>query len=92
MILDHRAEISILCINKLTIYLPSGIKCPAPDDVLFASFALSVPDPFVNTVLTYVCNSGYEIKGASTLTCLPNGKWSDGAPTCTSENNIIVIN
>ena len=35
-----------------------------------------------NTVVYFQCNSGYDLSGASALTCLSNGVWSAPAPVC----------
>ena len=35
---------------------------------------------------TYVCNSGYELDGASSRICQNNGQWSGEAPTCESKS------
>ena len=35
-----------------------------------------------NTVVYFQCDSGYDLSGASALTCLTNGAWSAPAPVC----------
>ncbi|XP_035664571.1 sushi, von Willebrand factor type A, EGF and pentraxin domain-containing protein 1-like [Branchiostoma floridae] len=35
-----------------------------------------------NTI-TYTCNTGYQLNGASPLTCRADGTWSNPVPTCT---------
>lgn len=32
--------------------------------------------------MSFVCNEGYELDGASKLTCQPDGLWSDIVPLC----------
>lgn len=36
----------------------------------------------VDHVIEYVCDSGYELIGAKSITCLDSGKFSDSAPFC----------
>lgn len=38
---------------------------------------------FKNSV-TFACNQGYQLHGASSATCLANGTWSHSPPTCRS--------
>ena len=35
---------------------------------------------------TYTCNTGYQLTGLQTRTCLSNGIWSGQAPTCPRMN------
>ncbi|XP_035664615.1 uncharacterized protein LOC118408102 [Branchiostoma floridae] len=47
--------------------------------------ALSLPGPaysYPNQV-TVTCNSGYQLSGISSVTCLADGTWSNVVPTCT---------
>ncbi|KAI8488057.1 carbohydrate binding [Branchiostoma belcheri] len=36
-------------------------------------------------VVTFTCNQGYELEGASQLRCRANQTWSDPVPTCTQD-------
>ena len=35
-----------------------------------------------NSVLRFECEDGYELQGASYITCEGRGTWSDEKPTC----------
>ena len=51
--------------------------------------------PHLGNTATYSCNSGFDLVGSSTVTCLASGQWSDGAPTCQRKNknvNFLAIN
>ena len=39
---------------------------------------------------TYSCNTGYNLQGVATRTCLANGLWSASEPTCQSKLNISI--
>ena len=36
----------------------------------------------VNETAVYICNGGFERNGPLVRRCMPNGEWSDEAPTC----------
>ena len=42
----------------------------------------SLPELPFNQTITIACGLGFEIEGASTLTCLPTGFWSHASPVC----------
>lgn len=35
--------------------------------------------------ITFTCEEGLHLKGASMLKCMKNGKWSNTIPTCVAE-------
>ena len=35
----------------------------------------------VGDIVSYICNPGFELMGAQTLTCQSDGTWSDPPPT-----------
>ncbi|XP_035669071.1 P-selectin-like [Branchiostoma floridae] len=39
---------------------------------------------FYTDMITFTCDTGYQLNGVSTLTCQADGTWSGNAPTCTS--------
>ena len=41
---------------------------------------------YYNSSVTYSCNTGYNLTGTATLTCLSSGTWSASIPTCTPIN------
>ena len=38
------------------------------------------------SVVTFSCNTGYNLGGSSSRTCQSNGNWSGGTTSCTSKN------
>ena len=38
-----------------------------------------------NSTATYSCNSGYELDGNQSRTCLASGNWSSSEPSCNGE-------
>ncbi|XP_033110344.1 multiple epidermal growth factor-like domains protein 10 [Anneissia japonica] len=42
------------------------------------------------SIVTYVCNTGYNLLGAASVTCQPEGTWSQSAPVCQVVNCGIV--
>ncbi|XP_078660161.1 uncharacterized protein LOC144904888 [Branchiostoma floridae x Branchiostoma belcheri] len=45
--------------------------------------ALSTTATSYQTVVTFSCNSGYQLNGAAAATCQADGTWSNPVPTCT---------
>ncbi|KAI8518361.1 hypothetical protein Bbelb_043780 [Branchiostoma belcheri] len=62
-------------------YVCTALPCPylmAP-----ANGALSPDGPYVYLdVVTFTCDEGYSLNGASSVTCLATQLWSDVVPTC----------
>ncbi|XP_035677024.1 mucin-5AC-like [Branchiostoma floridae] len=70
-------------------YSGNGIICTAQQCLTLiapAHGALSPTGPYhVQDVVTFICNPGYELDGASSVTCQANNNgliWSDIIPTC----------
>ena len=36
----------------------------------------------IGTIISYVCDEGHSLVGSENITCLPNGTWDYGVPTC----------
>ena len=57
---------------------------------------MSLSDTTYNSVATYFCDSGYDLIGNDTRTCLETGNWSNEKPTCTSKLDsqtvVLIIN
>ena len=45
----------------------------------------------VGSVASYSCNEGYQLDGTSTILCSSNGRWSDGAPTCSCKYGLSIL-
>ncbi|XP_019640486.1 PREDICTED: CUB and sushi domain-containing protein 1-like [Branchiostoma belcheri] len=57
------------------------VHCPAPTAP--ANGGLSSEGPYYyQDVVTFTCNRGYELTGASSVSCQANETWSDDVPTC----------
>ncbi|KAI8498132.1 hypothetical protein Bbelb_240760 [Branchiostoma belcheri] len=57
------------------------IQCPtltAPPNGALSTTATSY-----QTVVTFTCNTGYQLNGAADATCQADGTWSNPVPTCT---------
>ncbi|XP_078610838.1 P-selectin-like [Branchiostoma floridae x Branchiostoma japonicum] len=55
-----------------------GLTAPTNGALSPSGSAYSYP-----TQVTVTCNSGYQLNGASSVTCQADGTWSDPVPTCT---------
>ena len=59
------------------------VDCGDPGTVDHATKAGSIY--IYNNVVTYTCNTGYEMSGSASITCQASGFWSDNQPICTSK-------
>ncbi|XP_078610839.1 E-selectin-like [Branchiostoma floridae x Branchiostoma japonicum] len=60
-------------------------QCPTLTVPAFGS--LTPPGPHSYPIrVTFTCNTGYVLNGASSTTCQADGTWSDTVPTCTRKN------
>ncbi|XP_053558647.1 sushi, von Willebrand factor type A, EGF and pentraxin domain-containing protein 1 [Bombina bombina] len=57
-----------------------SVICSKPKDIDNGQYKLSGVT-FASSAL-YECNTGYSLRGPSTLTCEASGKWSDESPSC----------
>ena len=46
---------------------------------------MSVSGTTVGQIVTYTCNSGYELMGNSTRTCQSSGQWTGSQPSCSGK-------
>ena len=44
-----------------------------------------------NSVVTYTCDVGYTLQGASSRTCQADGQWSGSVPQCSREFTVTLI-
>ena len=56
--------------------------------------SVTVDSTTVNSVATYHCNTGYDLVGTETRTCMASGMWSGIKPTCSKgvhKHNILLF-
>ncbi|KAJ7996327.1 hypothetical protein DPEC_G00235940 [Dallia pectoralis] len=58
------------------------VECPNPLVLESGSVFPVLSQYFADNQTTYECYSGYTLRGSSSRTCQPNGKWSGGTPIC----------
>ena len=77
-----QTTITIIIIN---IFLPLSlaINCGNPD--VPGNGQGQFTSTIFNSVVTYTCDSGYALQGASSRTCQSNGEWSASVPQCNRE-------
>ena len=73
----------IKLISYFSAFYPAEIDCgdiahPQNGEVSFSNTTY-------NSVANYSCNTGYNLTGDVTRTCLNTSLWSDSEPTCISE-------
>ncbi|KAI8501685.1 hypothetical protein Bbelb_209560 [Branchiostoma belcheri] len=59
------------------------IQCPAQTAPANGALSPEVANYYQDDVITFTCNQGYELNGASNVTCKNDTTWSHPVPTCT---------
>ncbi|KAK6179269.1 hypothetical protein SNE40_011671 [Patella caerulea] len=60
------------------------VSCPQPTNIINGQ--VLVEDIIFESVITYVCNEGYDLEGPEERSCLDSGKWSATEPKCEPVN------
>ncbi|XP_041863654.1 complement factor B-like isoform X2 [Melanotaenia boesemani] len=61
------------------------VECPDPNVLQNGNVSPPLQKYFVTNETTYECHAGYTLRGSSSRTCLPNGKWSGSTPICSRD-------
>ncbi|XP_067886734.1 sushi, von Willebrand factor type A, EGF and pentraxin domain-containing protein 1 isoform X1 [Heterodontus francisci] len=81
-VLSGAAEISCLANGSWSHETPTcePLMCPTPQDTDSGRYDMN-GITYLSTV-SYTCNSGYQLRGPSTLTCNSTGQWNGTTPVC----------
>ncbi|XP_078659988.1 P-selectin-like [Branchiostoma floridae x Branchiostoma belcheri] len=63
--------------------MTNGLAVQCPTLTAPTNGALSTTATSYQTVVTFTCNSGYQLNGATDATCQADRTWSNSVPTCT---------
>lgn len=75
---------------KTAHFIPcvAGVQaCPYPGTVIRGRMSTVKFYYAIGDVISFSCDEGLKIKGASVLRCLKHGKWSNSIPTCVPKND-----
>ncbi|XP_014245415.1 CUB and sushi domain-containing protein 3 [Cimex lectularius] len=64
------------------ISVTQGLKCGHPAVPINSRITLSSDSLKPGTVVTYICDDGYELFGSQTRTCSQTGTWQEELPFC----------
>ncbi|CAH1270695.1 ZAN [Branchiostoma lanceolatum] len=82
--LDGASSVTCKADGSWTDPEPTCIAIPCPDVTAPANGALSPPVPYAYPdTVSFTCDTGYVLNGASSVTCQADGSWTDPEPTCT---------
>ncbi|KAF7226759.1 complement factor B [Nothobranchius furzeri] len=62
------------------------VTCPDPFVLQNGNVSPPQDNYFVGDETTYMCDSGYTMRGSSSRICLPNGKWNGSTPICSYDS------
>jgi CUB/sushi domain-containing protein len=66
--------------SSTTVSVPDDKECPTLEDIPNGS--VDMTGVTVGSTATYTCNDNYQLMGASTRMCQPDGTWSGEEPMC----------
>ncbi|XP_066271848.1 P-selectin-like [Branchiostoma lanceolatum] len=59
-----------------------ALQCTTPVAPINGALSPSEPNYYQDDVITFTCDQGYELNGASNVTCQADQTWSHPVPTC----------
>ncbi|CAG5873929.1 unnamed protein product [Menidia menidia] len=62
------------------------VQCPDPTVLQDGFITPQLDTYFVTNVTTFECRAGFTMRGSSSRTCLPNGKWSGDTTICSRDS------
>ena len=78
-------SLSPLSINFFPSPLSLVVDCGSPPAPSNGGTSSTVTSTTFNTMVSYVCDTGFILSGTSSITCQASGQWSGEGPTCTGQ-------
>ena len=77
-------------------YVPLHANCHLIYLLQIGNGSVLVDSTTFNSVATYHCNTGYDLVGTETRTCMTSGTWSGIEPTCSKggrkhQNSLLIL-
>ena len=82
--------ITILSQCVSPVHAVSAVTCPVLTNP--TNGQVSMDTNTVGSTATYICSPGYDVNGATTVTCGADGSWSPVPTTCDGEKLLTLLN